>query len=43
MSLPGRCVSAGTPVLNYEATNVVPTQEDQPPPIIEEDAQFPNT
>jgi hypothetical protein len=30
MLLPGRCVSAGTPVRNYGATNVVPTQKDKP-------------
>jgi hypothetical protein len=29
MPLPGRCMSAGTLVLNYGATNVAPTQEDQ--------------
>jgi hypothetical protein len=28
--LPGRCVSAGTLVMNYCATNVAPTQKHQP-------------
>jgi hypothetical protein len=30
MPLPGRCVSACALVLNYGATNVAPTQKDQP-------------
>jgi hypothetical protein len=30
MPLLGRCVSAGTPVRNYGATNVAPTQKDRP-------------
>jgi hypothetical protein len=30
MSLPGRCLSAGTVVLNYGATNMAPAQKDQP-------------
>jgi hypothetical protein len=28
MSLPGRCVSGGTLVQNYDVTNVVPIQKD---------------
>jgi hypothetical protein len=30
MPSPGSCVSVGTLVLNYSATNVAPTQKDQP-------------
>jgi hypothetical protein len=30
MPLPGRCMSAGTLVWSYDATNVAPTQKDKP-------------
>jgi hypothetical protein len=30
MPLPGRCLSAGTLIQYYDATNVEPTQRDQP-------------
>jgi hypothetical protein len=30
MPLPGRCINAGTLMLNYGVKNVVPTQKDKP-------------
>jgi hypothetical protein len=43
MHLPGRCVSAGTLVRNYGATNVALNLERPTPPLVEEDTPFPNT
>jgi hypothetical protein len=42
MPLPECCVSAGTLLLNYSATNVAPTERPTPL-LIEEEAAFPNT
>jgi hypothetical protein len=42
MPFHGCCVSEGTLVLNYGATNVAPTQEDQPSLLAKEKTAFKN-